>query len=139
MLNSILFHWIGAHILVKGNITITDAGAYAAARKADEKSKQVRFKKFLQFRNRMSETTQIDNVRDIYTVMSMYNFFIFLFLGFRSRIFTNLMTVEEGTGYFFSSTGILWQYYRNEPNNNIADFGSFSFKQNNRKCCCWQN
>lgn len=65
MLNSILFHWIGAHILVKGNITITDAGAYAAARKADEKSKQVRFKKFLQFRNRMSETTQIDNVRDI--------------------------------------------------------------------------
>ena len=84
----------------------------------------------------MSETTQIDNVRDIYTVMSMYNFFIFLFLGFRSRIFTNLMTVEEGRGYFFSSTGILWQYYRNEPNNNIADFGSFSFKQNNRKCCC---
>ena len=73
MLNSILFHWIGAHILVKGTITITDAEAYAAARKADEKSKQVRFKKFLQFRNRMRETTQIDNVRYIYTVMSMYN------------------------------------------------------------------
>ena len=63
------------HILVKGKITITGAGDSAAARQADKREKGVAFKNCARFTNCISEinNTQIDNAKDIYIVMPMYN------------------------------------------------------------------
>ena len=53
--------------------------------------------------------TDVDNAQDINTVMPMYNL------------------IEYGNNYSKTS-GRLWQYYKNDPNNNIADSESFKFK-----------
>ena len=55
MLKSSLCDYSDAHIPVKGTITITGAGADAAARKADERNKGVAFKNCAPFTNRISE------------------------------------------------------------------------------------
>ena len=75
MLKSSLCDFSDAYILVKGNITITGAGDDAAARQADERDKGVAFKNCAPFTNCISEinNTQIDNAKDIYIVMPMYN------------------------------------------------------------------
>ena len=44
MLKSILCDYADAYILIKGTITITGAGDDAAARRADERNKGVKFK-----------------------------------------------------------------------------------------------
>ena len=64
-----------AYILVKGTITIAGAGDDAAARQADERDKGVIFKNFAPFTNFISEinNTQVDNAKDIDTVMPVYN------------------------------------------------------------------
>ena len=64
-----------AYILVKGKITITGARDYAAARQTDEGDKGVAFKNCVPFTNCITEinNTQIDNAKDIDTVMPMYN------------------------------------------------------------------
>ena len=64
-----------AYILVKGTITITGAGADAAARQADERDKVMAFKNCAPFTNSVSEinNTQVDNAKDINIVMPMYN------------------------------------------------------------------
>ena len=51
MLKSSLCDYSDAYILVKGTITITGAGANAATQKADERIKQVTFKKCTSFKN----------------------------------------------------------------------------------------
>ena len=65
-----------AQILVKGKITITGAGADAAARKVDERDKGVIFKNCTPFINCKSEVnnTEIDNAKDIDIVVPMYKF-----------------------------------------------------------------
>ena len=68
MLKSSLCDDSDAYILVKGTITITGAGADAAARQADERDKGVAFKK-----NCAPFNTQVDNAKDIDIVMPMYN------------------------------------------------------------------
>ena len=75
MLKSSLRDYSHAYILVKGKITITGAGDDAAARQADETDKGVAFKNFAPFTNCISEinNTQIDNCKDIDTVMPLYN------------------------------------------------------------------
>ena len=75
MLKSSLRDYSDAYILVKGKITITEAGDDAAARQADETDKGVAFKNFAPFTNCISEinNTQIDNCKDIDTVMPLYN------------------------------------------------------------------
>ena len=75
MLKSRLCDYSDAYILVKGKITITGRGADAAARQADEKDKGVAFKNCAPFINCISEinNTQIDNAKDIDSVMPMYN------------------------------------------------------------------
>ena len=75
MLKSSLRDYSDAYILVKGKITITGAGDDAAARQADETDKGVAFKNFAPFTNCISEinNTQIDNCKDIDTVMPLYN------------------------------------------------------------------
>ena len=74
MLKSSLCDYSDAYILVKGTITITGAGADAAARQADERDKGVIFKNCAPFINCKSEinNTEIDNAKDIDIVIRMY-------------------------------------------------------------------
>ena len=75
MLKSSLCDYGDVYILVKRIITITGAGGNAAARQADERNKVAVFKNCAPFTNYKSETnnTEIDNAKDIDTVMLMYN------------------------------------------------------------------
>ena len=75
VLKSTLCDYSDAYILVKGRITITGPGADAAVRKTDERNKGVIYKNCAPFINFKSEinNTEIDNAKDIDTVMPMYN------------------------------------------------------------------
>ena len=110
MLKSSLCDYSDAYILVKGTITIAGAGDDAAARQADERDNGVIFKNCAPFTNCISEinNTQVDNAKDIDIVMSMYN-------------------LIEYSGNYVKTSGSLWQYYRDEPNDNSADSESFKF------------
>ena len=104
MLKSTLCDYSGVYILVKGTITITGAGADAAARQADERDKGVAFKNYAPFTNCISEinNTQVDNAKDINIVMLMYK-------------------LIEYSDNYAKTTGSLWQYFRDEPNDNTED------------------
>ena len=121
MLKSSLCDFSDAHILVKGKITITGAGDDAPAKQADERDKGVAFKTCAPFTNCISEinNTQIDNAKDIDIVIPMYNL------------------IEYNDNYSKTS-GSLWQYYRDETNDNLADSESFKSKTKNNKkdSCC---
>ena len=97
--------------LLKGKITITGAGDDAADRQADKRDKGVAFKNCTPFTKCISEinNTQIDNAKNIGIVMPMYNL------------------IEYSDNYSRTS-GSLWQYYRDEPNDNLADSESFKSK-----------
>ena len=75
ILRSNLCDYADAYILVNGRITITGAGADAAARQADERDKGVTFKNCAPFTKCISRinNTDIDNAQDIDIVMPMYN------------------------------------------------------------------
>ena len=104
MLKSSLCDYSDAYILVKGKATITRVGADAAGRQADERHTGVAFKNCAPFTNSISKTnnTQVDNTKDIDIVMPMYNL------------------IEYSDNYAKPSGG-LWQYYRDEPHDNLAD------------------
>ena len=92
MSKSSLYDYSDAHILVKGKITITEAGDDAAARQADERDKGVAFKNCAPFTNCISEinNTQIDNCKDTDIVMPLYNLLklcknIWKFMGILQR------------------------------------------------------
>ena len=108
MLKSILCGYSDAYILVKGKITITGAGYDAAARQAD---KGVAFKNCAPFTNCISEinNTQTDNCKDIDIVMPLHS-------------------LIEYSDNYAKTSGSLWQYYRDEPNDNLADSESFKSK-----------
>ena len=109
MLKSNICDYSDAYILVKGTITIVGAGADAAARQTDERDKGVIFKNCAPFTNCISKinNTQVDNAKDIDIVMPMYN-------------------LIEYSDNYAKTSGSLWQYYRDEPNYNLAN--SFKFK-----------
>ena len=111
MLKSSLCDHSDEYILVKGKIRITGAGDDAAAREADGRDKGITFKNCAPFTNRISEinNTQIDNAKHIDIVMPMYD-------------------LIESSDNYTKTSGSLWQYYRDEPNNNIADSESFKSK-----------
>ena len=111
MLKSSLCDYSDAYIFVKGKITITGAGDDAAARQADERDKGVAFKNCAPFTNCISEinNTQIDNCKDIDIVMPLDSL------------------LQYGDNYAKTS-GSLWQYYRNKPDDNLADSESFKSK-----------
>ena len=111
MLKSSLCDYSDAYILVKGTITITGAGDDVAARQADERDKGVVFKNCAPFTNCISEVnnTQADNAKDINIVMPMYN-------------------LIEYSDNYAKTSGSLWQYYRDETNDNLANSESFKFK-----------
>ena len=105
MLKSSLCDYSDAYILGKEKITVTGRGANAAARQAGERDKGVAFKNCAPFTNCISEinNTQVDNAKDTDIVMPMY------------------YLIEYSDNYAKTS-GSLWQYYRDEPNDNLADF-----------------
>ena len=124
MLKSSLCDYSDAYILVKGKVTITgNAGPerdpdnprteaqLLALRQADERDKGVAFKNCAPFTNCISEinNTQVDNAKDIDIVMPMYN----------------LIECSDNYGKI---SGSLWQYFRDEPNDNLADSESFKPK-----------
>ena len=108
---SSLCDYSDAYILVKGTITITGAGADATARQVDERDKGVTFKNCAPFTNCISEinTIQLDHAKDIDIVMPMYN-------------------LMEYSDNYAKTTGSLWQYFRDEPDDNIEDSESFKSK-----------
>ena len=93
-----------AYILVKGKITITGAGADAAGRQADERDKGVTFKNCAPFTACKSNITnvELDNCQDTDIIMPLYNL------------------IEYSDNYAKTSES-LWQYYRDEPNDDLAD------------------
>ena len=111
MLMSNLFDYADAYILVHGTITITGAGADDATRQVDERDKGVIFKNFAPFIKCISRinSTEIDNAKDIDIVMPMYD-------------------VTEYSDNFSKTSGSLWQYYKDDPNNNLTDSELFNSK-----------
>ena len=111
MLKSSLCDYSEASILAKETPKITGAGDNAAARQADERDKGVVFKNCAPFTNCISEinNTQVDNAKDIDIVMPMYN-------------------LIEYSDNYAKRSGSLWQYYRDEPNDNLANSESFKFE-----------
>ena len=106
-----LFDYADAYILVHGTITITGAGADDATRQVDERDKGVIFKNFVPFIKCISRinSTEIDNAKDIDIVMPMYD-------------------VTEYSDNFSKTSGSLWQYYKDDPNNNLTDSELFNSK-----------
>ena len=102
------FQWC---ILVKGRITITGAEADATTTQVDERDKGVIFKNCAPFINFKTEinNTEIDNAKHIDTVMPMYN-------------------LIEYSDNYSKTTVNLWQYYRDEPNDNLTDSESLKSK-----------
>ena len=111
MLKSSLCDYSDTYILVKRKITIIGRGADAAARQADEEDKGVAFKNCAPFTNCISEinNTQVDNAKDIDIAMPMHNL------------------IEYSDNYAKTSES-LWQYFRDEPDDNLADSESFKSK-----------
>ena len=110
MLKSRLCDYSDAYIFVKGIKIITGTGADAAARQADERDKGVAFKNCAPFTNCISQinNTQVDNAKDIDIVMPMYNL------------------IEYSDNYAKSES--LWQYFRDEPDDDLEDSESFKSK-----------
>ena len=75
MLKSTLSDYSDVYILVKTRVTINREGDDAAARQADERNKGVIFKHCASFISCKSEINniEIDNAKDLDTVMLMYN------------------------------------------------------------------
>ena len=112
MLKSSSCDFSDAYILVKGRITVTGArDAAKQAKQADETNKGVIFKNCTPFINCKGEinNTERDNAKDIDIVMPMYN-------------------LIEYSDNYSKTSGSLWQYYKDEPNDNFADSESFKSK-----------
>ena len=111
MLRSNLCDYADSYILVKGTITITGEGDNAAAERKDERYKGVTFKNCAPFTKCISSINNrdIDNAHDIDIVMPMYNL------------------IEYNDNYSKTSRS-LWQYYKDDPNDNLANSESFKSK-----------
>ena len=124
MLRSDLCDYANAYILVKGTITITGnageepnpdaprtAAQLLAVRQADERNKGVIFKNCAPFTKCITRinNADINNTKDIAIVKLMYNL------------------IEYSANYSKTSES-LWKYYKDDPNDTIADSKSFKFK-----------
>ena len=111
MLKPSLCDYRHAYIHVKENIAIPGAGVDQVARQVDERDKGVAFKNCAPFTICINHinNTQIGNCKDIDIVMPMYN-------------------LIEYSDNYAKTSGTLWQYYRDEPNGNLADSESFKSK-----------
>ena len=111
MVRSNLCDYADSYILVKGTITITGEGDNAGEIQADERDKGVTFKNCAPFTRSISRinTIDIDNAYDIDIVMPMYN-------------------LTEHSDNYSKTSGGLWQYYKDIPNDNLARSESFKYK-----------
>ena len=119
MLRSNLCDYADAYILVKETIIIIGAGDDDAARRADKRDKGVTFKNCAPFTKckigntdktiSRTNNTDKDNAQDIDIVTPMYNL------------------IEYSDGYSKTS-GSLWQYYKDDPNDNITQYESSKSK-----------
>ena len=110
MLRSNFCDYADSCILVKGTITITGEGDNAGEMQADERDKVVAFKNCAPFTKCISRinNTDMDNAHDIDIEMPMYN-------------------LIEYSNNYLKTSGILWQYYKDIPNNNLARSESFKY------------
>ena len=104
MLTSDLCDYSDAYIVVKGDITPEGDND------AKKRNKNLAFKNNAPFINCISKINgvKIDNAEDLDVVMPMYN-------------------LLEYSKKYRKTTGRLWNYYRDEPNNTLS-FNSESFK-----------
>ena len=111
MLRSSLYDHADPYIFVKGTIAITGAGDDDAAKQLDERNKGVIFKNCAPFIKCISwiNGAEIDNVQDIDIVMAMYN-------------------LIEYSDNYSKTSGSLWQYYKDDPHDNITQSESFNSK-----------
>ena len=111
MLRSNLYDYADAYILVKETITITGTVDDDAAKRLDERNKGVIYKNCAPFTKCISRinSTEIDNAQGIDIVMPMYN-------------------LNEYSDNYSKTSGSLWQYYKDDPNDNITQSGSFKSK-----------
>ena len=94
-------------ILVQGTIIITGAGADVTVRQADNINKQVIFKNCSPFSDCISEINNmwVDNAQNLDIVAPMYN----------------LIKYSDN----YPKTGTLWQYHKDESDDDITDSDSF--------------
>ena len=111
MLRSNLCNYADAYILVNGRVAITGAGNDDAAKPLDKRNKGVIFKSCAPFTKCISRINNrdIDNAQDIDIVMPMYN-------------------LIEYSDNYSKTFGSLWQYYKDDPNDNITQSESFKSK-----------
>ena len=111
MLRSSLCGYADAYIHVKGKITITGEGHDPDAKRADERNKGIMLKNCAPFTKCVSKIndTEKDNAPDIDIAMPMYN-------------------LIESTDNYSKISGSLWQYYKDERNDSLANSESFKSK-----------
>ena len=124
MLRSNLCDYADSYILVKRTITITGnavqvpnpdaprtSAQLLAAREADERDKGAIFKNCATFTKciRRINNTDLDNAQDIDIVTPMYN-------------------LIEYSDNYWKASGNLWQYYNDDPNDDITQSESFKYK-----------
>ena len=111
MLMSSLCDYSHVYILASGTVTVVGAGADDAAIAADRNNKQAISKNCAPFTICITEINniQVDLTKDLVIAMPMYNL------------------IEYNNNYSKTS-GSLYQFYRNEPNNIITKSESFTFK-----------
>ena len=111
MLRSNLRDYADSYIIVKGTMIITGEGDNAAAERADEKDKGITFKNCAPFTKCISRinNADIDNGHDIDIVMPMYN-------------------LIEYSDNYSKTSGCLWQYCKDDSNDNLANSESFKSK-----------
>ena len=81
------------------------------AKRAEERDKEVIFKNCAPFTDHISKisNTQVDHVRDVDVMIPIYN----------------LIEYSDNNS---KTSGLLWQYYRYEPNDNLTNSKSFKYK-----------
>ena len=111
MLRSNLYDYADAYILVKGMITIAGTRDDDVAKRLDERNEGLIFKNCVPFTKciiRINKT-HIDNVQDVDIVMPMCN-------------------LIEYSDNYSKTSGSLWQYYKDDPNDNITQSELFKSK-----------
>ena len=111
MLRSNLCDYADAYTLVKRTITITGEGNDDAAKQLGERNKGITFKNCAPFTKCIGKINNIDinTAQDIVIVMPMYN-------------------LIEYSDNYSKTSGSWWQYYKDEPNDNLKNFESFKSK-----------
>ena len=111
MLRSKLCDYVDAYILAKETITIIGARDDDAAKRLDHRNKGIIFKNCAPFTKCISRIngTEINKAQDIDIVMPMSN-------------------LIEYIDNYSKTSGSLWQYYKDDPNDNIIKSESFKSK-----------